>query len=168
MKSRSSSSSSEGLWVDSPAPLAARQSFLQQDTESQIAPGEQVEPCIAASVISGWMCVWMGGCDVKWSVVKPFELSKVWRSAIEIKAQVDILLFRLVTKYQSLKYQNLECKQSKRQQKTKKWVNIKDQEGMNSSAEHVLHSGLLHQPQSKLRALAFFLCCPVSNQAETL
>ena len=38
------------------------QIILEQDTEPQIAPDEQLAPCMASSAISVCMCVWMGEC----------------------------------------------------------------------------------------------------------
>ena len=49
-----------GFWFESPAPPAACQCILEQDTEPQIAPDEQLVPCMAACVcvnvcVNGWM-----------------------------------------------------------------------------------------------------------------
>ena len=41
---------------------AACWSVLEQDNEPKIAPDVQLAPCMAASAISVWLCVWMGEC----------------------------------------------------------------------------------------------------------
>ena len=55
---------------------------VQQDTEPQIAPDEQLAPCMAASTISVWMCVWMDECGmfckVLWAVSR---LEKRYKNA---------------------------------------------------------------------------------------
>ena len=63
-------------------------SVLEQDTESQIIPDEQLAPCMAASAISVWMCVckWMNVASAikkksdestDWQLTK-FEVLKSW------------------------------------------------------------------------------------------
>ena len=68
--------------------LVACRSVLEQDTEPQIAPDEQLAPCMAASVISVWMCVWMGECGMYctalWAVVRLERSYKKCRPYIRI------------------------------------------------------------------------------------
>ena len=70
-------------------PLGACRSVLEQDTEPQIAPDEQLVPCMAASVISVYECV----CE--WGnlacIVKCFELSLEWKSTIKMQTIYHLL-----------------------------------------------------------------------------
>ena len=70
----------EGHWFNSPAPQRACRSILEQDIEPQIAPDEQLAPCMAASAICVCACVCV--CVDEWvnvtSVVKHFEQSADW------------------------------------------------------------------------------------------
>ena len=55
--------------------------WMSKDTEPQIAP-EQLVPCMAASTISVWMCVWMGECDKCCTALWAFSrLEKCYRNS---------------------------------------------------------------------------------------
>ena len=72
-----------GCWFDTWLPPAACRSVLEQETEPQIAPDEQLVPCMAAPTIGVCLCVYVCVCVHVASVVKPLEHSVDWKNPVD-------------------------------------------------------------------------------------
>ena len=69
-------------WFKSPAPKAACRNILEQQTEPQMAPDEQLAVGMAISV---WMCVWMGEYEKCKAVLAVTRQEKNYWNAQKLK-----------------------------------------------------------------------------------
>ena len=79
------------MWLESPAPPAACWSVLEQDSEPQIAPGEQLAHCMP--LVCECVCEWVNVT----SVVKRLERSVDWKSTLEMQDRSPDQLIQMCT-----------------------------------------------------------------------